>query len=985
MSMASMASMKKWTAVVAAFLLFFSLANQVAPNLASASTDEPEILFESDFGNADGWVLDSTLSIVNGKLHSDSWSDYLQSAITTQSFDGSYSFQADVAAPLSSGHWNATRLIWGYQDANNYYELVLGNGSVANNAANVSLKKFVNNVEASLATDIVYGLGGKTTTLQVLSEEDGHISVNALQGDTVTNLFDRVEDQTFTSGQIGIGVRSSQIDYDNFRVVRSVEPLTAPEPPEVPVVETPTMADGNFEVQGSEIKDPSGNAYIAKGVNVNGPRWPWSRPTLPDVSAIVDNWKFNTVRVNMFPRMEHWNINNNMDLDGIVNAFTSRHVVTMLENHDFTGSYPGETGITESDGSYSMSVDELKAYWVDLATTYKDNPYVWFNIMNEPGQAGKGYSTSESIARWKEVHEEIIAAIRAIGAENIIVLDGHFYGQEGGFRNGTSDSAILSVGEELAATYDNLVFSLHMYGEWFNGQQRLANYLDEAASKGLALIIGEYGGGDSQTTNVTAAMFNEAVQRHVGRLVWAWEGEDQFDLTANTTKGGGWEVDKLDGSRPTNLSWLGSQVWDDNHNTLTLPVTLNLPVMVNGSFEDGLTGWQNWSRAELATGVGIDNSKAFKVPAGGAGGGGQFVTVKPNTTYTLTVWGKVSGAIEADTADAGFQYRPTEQSPDSEQIKFILSFDSTEWTKKEIIFTTGPSVAGANVFIWKSAEGVDLLVDNVSLAEQPPIVVNGDFEKDLDAWMNWGRLEAAAGAGIGGSKALKVTAGGAGGGGQYVTVKPNTTYKLTIWGKVSGATDADGAAAGFQYRPTEQSPDTEQIKHVLSFDSTEWTKKEVVFKTGASVAASNVFIWKNAADVDLLIDNVQLAETNETPTDPTDPTDPAEPQGIVIDSAIFRNAAGDEIEGLPASGMLSAEVTVTNHDEAQSALMVIALYDANGDIASLSYVQKTLAEGETVSFSGGFNLPANTEGYAVKVMLWNNFEDMEPLADAITL
>jgi len=70
-----------------------------------------------------------------------------------------------------------------------------------------------------------------------------------------------------------------------------------------------------FTVQGSKIIGPDGKEFVAKGINVNGPHWPWKRSTVDDVDLIADVWKFNSVRVNCFPRLDF--IKTNLDLDAI--------------------------------------------------------------------------------------------------------------------------------------------------------------------------------------------------------------------------------------------------------------------------------------------------------------------------------------------------------------------------------------------------------------------------------------------------------------------------------------------------------------------------------------------------------------------------------------------------------------------------------------------------------------------------------------------
>ncbi|HEY9844568.1 MAG TPA: PA14 domain-containing protein, partial [Candidatus Caenarcaniphilales bacterium] len=55
--------------------------------------------------------------------------------------------------------------------------------------------------------------------------------------------------------------------------------------------------------------------------------------------------------------------------------------------------------------------------------------------------------------------------------------------------------------------------------------------------------------------------------RKIGRIVWAWWGGDENDLTTSGN-GGGWHINSC--TNPTNLTWLGQQVWQDTHRTETL-------------------------------------------------------------------------------------------------------------------------------------------------------------------------------------------------------------------------------------------------------------------------------------------------------------------------------------------------------------------------------------------------------------------------------
>ena len=314
----------------------------------------------------------------------------------------------------------------------------------------------------------------------------------------------------------------------------------------------------SFIVKGKKIYGPDGKEFIAKGVNINGSNWVWPREMTQDADLIAKCWKFNLVRVNslVLPHKgPKWSDNNN--LDKLVTEFTKRKVVVMFTVHDRTGEY--------FEGS---DLKKLVKWHKDLAQKYKDNPYVWFDVMNEPGAFPPPNRT-----KWLNLHRQVIKAIRdEAGASNVIMVEGTAWGQDTGTWDTkpveTVNSAILQDGNNLikfnGKTYNNIVFSIHTYDQWKYGDSRLANYFDRVLAKNLALVIGEYGirNGNQDTTKSVDSMFKTAVSRRIGRVAWHWFGGDDNDLTT-TENGGGWHVNNC--TNPTNLTWLGKKVWSDTH------------------------------------------------------------------------------------------------------------------------------------------------------------------------------------------------------------------------------------------------------------------------------------------------------------------------------------------------------------------------------------------------------------------------------------
>lgn len=469
---------------------------------------------------------------------------------------------------------------------------------------------------------------------------------------------------------------------------------------------------GKFRVSGSSILDRNGNEFVIKGVNVNGEYWPWTRNTTNDAGLIADVWKFNTIRVNMFPRLSYNGVAKTQDIASIVNAFTAKGVVVIIENHDVTGRYPESSPVWVGIDRYP-SLNEMVAWWKDMAVRFKDNDLVWFNPMNEPG-AGS-YSLSESVNKWYSTHDTLISAIRSVAPDNIIMVDEHDYGQGNGFVNGasSSDSAIVSKGEALKAKYSNLVFDVHMYEKWTNGKDRFQSYVNTIRGKGLPIVVGEYGVGNNATKSVVDGMFTVAVPDKVGRIAWAWTGDDVFDLTDGTSQGGGYQINATDGSKPTNLSWFGDKTWQDNRGTLSVPMYTWVAALDNGDFEGGLRSWNNWGGASDDQSLKYAGYHSLKIAAGSSGGAGQFAVLKKNTTYKLSAWGKHNSTPGSASA-IGVKW-----TINGVETNHGLSFNSTGWQYKEYTFTTPNSEMGDMlVYIWKNDSASQFNADNISLSEQ---------------------------------------------------------------------------------------------------------------------------------------------------------------------------------------------------------------------------------------------------------------------------
>jgi len=304
------------------------------------------------------------------------------------------------------------------------------------------------------------------------------------------------------------------------------------------------------------------------GANVNGPNFVWSDSPELGHSGTAEAWGWNIVRVNTCLPPKgcqygydpdryvgyDWHVND--DLDSIIKEYTERHIVVLIDFHQ----YGGAPGVLTSSQQAVM-----QGFWSERANRYKKNPYVWFNIANEP-------TGDNDLTKWLNFVVPSIRQIRNQGAKNIIVLDGAQWGQDiGDFGCSAAlpwrKSALINEIPGLESVFGNIVGSLHAYGnDWGEPscseselELRLTSYLRRVHEEDVPVLIGETGW--NQGLQPPLAVWKVAPSEGVGILYWHSSG-----LTYGTTLTvrGGWEdIDST--GRPTNLTVWGRRLWNLGH------------------------------------------------------------------------------------------------------------------------------------------------------------------------------------------------------------------------------------------------------------------------------------------------------------------------------------------------------------------------------------------------------------------------------------
>lgn len=260
----------------------------------------------------------------------------------------------------------------------------------------------------------------------------------------------------------------------------------------VPIAPDPDPTGYFITTSDGRIFDPAGKEFVPLGANVGiAGVFDWGG-TAAGHSDTALEWGWNTVRLNIlvadaieWSRVRQIGPEAFMtEVDEFVREYTDKNIVVILDSHDLFMTPGGKNGI---DAPY---FDQIAEFWATAGAMYKDNPYVWFNLHNEPPVLNE---------KWVELNRVTAKVVRDTGARNPIVIDAPVWGQDLGPVTPEFDGAWLAHDERMApainAEFGNVILSQHNYGSFdiYTDPARYAAYVDRVRAAGLPLIVGEFG------------------------------------------------------------------------------------------------------------------------------------------------------------------------------------------------------------------------------------------------------------------------------------------------------------------------------------------------------------------------------------------------------------------------------------------------------------------------------------------------------------
>ena len=222
-------------------------------------------------------------------------------------------------------------------------------------------------------------------------------------------------------------------------------------------------------------------------------------------------------------------------IDDFVGYAASKGASIILDPHNYARYY----GTIIGQGNVPASA--FADFWTRLADRYKSNPKVIFGLMNEPHDM--------ATELWRDDANAAIAAIRATGATNLILVPGNGYtGAHSWLQNyyGTPNGTVML---SISDAGNNFAFDVHQYldgnfsgtsenctGTTIGAEKLVAftNWLHQNNRRGF---LGEFGGGRNQTCYAAIDNMLNYVEANrdvwLGWTYWAagpWWGEYIFTL-----------------------------------------------------------------------------------------------------------------------------------------------------------------------------------------------------------------------------------------------------------------------------------------------------------------------------------------------------------------------------------------------------------------------------------------------------------------------
>ncbi|HEY0058443.1 MAG TPA: glycoside hydrolase family 5 protein [Flavisolibacter sp.] len=283
----------------------------------------------------------------------------------------------------------------------------------------------------------------------------------------------------------------------------------------------PVKVFGKLKVEGTQLKSEGGDSIVLRGMSFG---WHNFWPRFYNAGAVewlAKDWNCSVVRAAMGIEPDGGYLKDpagaTAKVKAVVDAAIKQGVYVIIDWH-----------------SHNINTAEAKAFFKDMATAYGAYPNVIYEIFNEPDE--------ESWAEVKKYSEEVIAAIRSVDKDNIILVGSPHWSQDVHL---AADDPIKGV--------NNIMYTLHFYAA--THKAGLRDRATAAMKKGLPIFISESAGmeasGDGLINDEEWEEWISWAEGHgVSWITWSVSDKDETCSVLQKTAGssGGWKMEDLKAS-----------------------------------------------------------------------------------------------------------------------------------------------------------------------------------------------------------------------------------------------------------------------------------------------------------------------------------------------------------------------------------------------------------------------------------------------------
>jgi len=305
-----------------------------------------------------------------------------------------------------------------------------------------------------------------------------------------------------------------------------------------PATDGPVTAHGLLHVKGNKIVGADEKPVSLAGVSFGWSQWE-ARPyyNAEVVNWLKQDWKANIVRAALGIKPDGYLSNPEGEkkrVSKVIDAAIAADLYVLIDWHDHEATKHTDLAI---------------AFFQEMARKYGSHSNVMYEIFNEPTP---GLTWDKDV---KPYAEKVIAAIRAIDPDNLIIV---------GTPNWSQDVDIAAKDPIHA---DNIAYTLHFYAG--THKQELRNKAVTAMNQGLPIFVTEWGTCDASGQGgldpaSTATWMDFMRKWEISHCNWAiyTKHETASIILPRASRHGGWKDGDLTESGRLARQWV--REWAEN-------------------------------------------------------------------------------------------------------------------------------------------------------------------------------------------------------------------------------------------------------------------------------------------------------------------------------------------------------------------------------------------------------------------------------------